>query len=53
MMKTLITKTKTGIDLLDTQLAIDNSYYTVGGKIKEEFHDGLLYQWWILIDEKI
>lgn len=50
-MKLICIKTRLGVDLSGAQLIINNRPYTVGGKAKEEFKDGLLWQWWIILED--
>lgn len=53
-MKLICVKTPCGIDLLGAKLSIDGHDMEVCGLAKQEYKDGLLWQWWIVMpDENI
>lgn len=50
-MELICIKSRSGVDLSGAQLSFDNRPFTVGGLAKQEFKDGLLWQWWIILED--
>lgn len=51
-MKLICIKSPNGVELLGVQLSIDGNNMEVLGLAKQEYKDGLLYQYWIVEEQK-
>ena len=45
-------KSRYGADLMDAQIFMDNKPWTVCGLAKQEYRNGFIWQWWIIMPDK-
>ena len=46
------TKSRYGVNLMGTQLFMDNRAWSVVALAKQEFRDSWCWQWWIIMPDK-
>ena len=50
--KLIRTRSRYGIDLMDTQILLDGKAWKVCALAKQEYRNGFIWQWWIILPDK-
>ena len=45
-------KSRYGADFMDAQIFMDNKPWTVCALAKQEYRNGFIWQWWIIMPDK-